>query len=144
MLSPSGGEEDTSVCSVLTGDTRTCKHQHSMVMWRVSACHRFWFHTAALDLDCASHLADGDHRKRLAGRVSAGRDPGDHSGLRRRGGQTWGPPLGSTSSARALEGDGALWPTAGAGGRPPSDEGDFHGGVRSTTRAAESSIHNLI
>lgn len=32
MPSPSGGEEETSVCSVLTGDTRTCKHQHSTVM----------------------------------------------------------------------------------------------------------------
>lgn len=63
------------------------------------------------------HLTDADCWQSLAGRVPVG---GDLVGPRRGGAAPSGP----------LQGDGAVRAAAGAGGRPPPDEGDLHRGVR--------------
>lgn len=81
-----------------------------------------------------SDLGDVDRRQRLAGGVSAGGDLGNHGRLLRHGAQDRGPHLGSTPTTRPLQGDGAVGPAAGAGGRPPPDEGNLHGRVGSRTQ----------
>lgn len=85
----------------------------------------------------SSDLSDVDRWQGFTGRVSAGGDLGDHGRLWRYGARHGGPHLGlPTSSTRPLYGDGTVWSAAGAGRRPPSDESNFHGGVRSATQPA--------
>lgn len=71
-----------------------------------------------------SDLRDVDGRQRLTCGVSARCDLRHHGGL-------WAPRLRAPSAA--LQADRTVGAAAGAGGRPPSDEGNFHRGVRSET-----------
>lgn len=76
-----------------------------------------------------TYLADVDCRQSLTGRVSAGCDSGDHGGLRSCSREPTGLRRGW---AGPLEANGAVGATAGAGGRPPPDEGDLHRRIRSS------------